>query len=686
MNAKPLKARQSALRPTKNLQRSKEREAAGSAVNGRGTWILLLVLLLATLAAYQPAWHGGMLWDDDSHITRRELQSGQGVWRIWFDLNTTQQYYPAVHSVFWVLHKFWGDDTLGYHLINILLHALCAFLFAVILRWLKVPGAFLAAIIFALHPVHVESVAWISELKNTLSSLLYLGAMLAYLRFDRGRQERFYALAMALFVMALLSKTVTATLPAALLVVFWWQRGRVSWRRDALPLVPLFVIAAAGGLFTAWIERTMIGAHGAEFRLSLIERSLIAGRAVWFYLGKLAWPANLIFIYPRWQISASAWWQYLYPLGVAAMLIALWLWRNRSRAPLAALLLFCGTLFPALGFFNVYPFRYSFVADHFQYLASLPIIALFSAGMAHLASRWKIHPKAAAATFLVLGLLPGILTWNQSRQYIDAEALYRTTLGRNPACWLAHINLGILELNGAPAEAETHFKEALRLKPDLAEAHINLGILAAHGNIQAAEEHLREALRLKPDSAEARNNLGFVLQSAGRFDEAEAQLKEALRLNPEYADAHYNLGNALLGRNRFEEAVVQYEGALKLVGDSAEAYNGLGYALQHLDRLDEAAKCFQKALRLRPDYPDACYNLGNALHAMNRLEEAVAQYLEAGRLKPDFAEAFNNLGATLQGMGRMEEAATYYREALQLRPNYPEAQANLDRILPHLRK
>ncbi len=647
---------------------------------------MLLVLLLATLAAYQPAWHGGMLWDDASHVTRSELQSGQGLWRIWFDLNTTQQYYPAVHSVFWVMHKLWGDDTMGYHLINILLHALCAFLFAVILRWLAVPGASLAAIIFALHPVHVESVAWISELKNTLSSLLYLGAMLAYLRFDRGRQERFYALAMALFVMALLSKTVTATLPAALLVVFWWQRGRLSWRRDALRLMPFFVIASAGGLFTAWIERTMIGAQGAEFQLSLIERSLIAGRAVWFYLGKLAWPANLIFIYPRWQISASAWWQYLYPLGVAALLVALWLLRYRSRAPLAALLFFCGTLFPALGFFNVYPFRYSFVADHFQYLASLSIIALFSAGMAHLAWRWKLHPKAAAATFLALGLLPGILTWSQSRQYSDAETLYRATLGRNPACWLAHVNLGILELNGSPDEAETHFKEALRLKPDLAEAHINLGILAAHGNIQAAEEQLREALRLKPDSAEARNNLGFVLQRAGRFDEAEAQLEEALRLNPEYADAHYNLGNALLGRNRFEEAVVQYEKALKLVGDSAEAHNGLGYALQHLGRLDEAAKCFQEALRLRPDYPDACYNLGNSLHAMNRLEEAVAQYLEAARLKPDFAEAFNNLGATLQGMGRMEEAATYYREALRLRPNYPEAQANLARILLHLRK
>ena len=240
-----------------------------------------------------------MLWDDNAHITRGDLRSAAGLWRIWFDLGATQQYYPLIHSAFWLQHKIWGDDTRGYHLVNIVLHALSSFLLALILRRLAVPGACLAAVIFAMHPVHVESVAWITEMKNTLSGVLYLSSALAYLRFDERRQKRMYATAMALFVPALLSKTVAATLPAALLVVFWWRRGRLHWRRDVLPLAPWFALSAAAGLLTAWVERTLIGAEGAAFQFTLIERVLIAGRAVWFYLGKLLWPANLIFIYPR---------------------------------------------------------------------------------------------------------------------------------------------------------------------------------------------------------------------------------------------------------------------------------------------------------------------------------------------------------------------------------------------------
>ena len=273
--------------------------------NDLPAWVLLLALLLVTLAAYYPAWHGGLLWDDDAHITRVDLRSLHGLSRIWFDIGATQRYYPVTHSAFWVLHRLFGDATLGYHLLNISLHATAAFLFAVILRRLAVPGAVLAAFIFALHPVHVESVAWITELKNTLSGVLYLSAALAYLRFDMDRRRQWYALALGLFALALLSKTVTATLPAALLVVFWWQRGQLRLREDVLPLLPFFAFGIIGGAVTSWVERTHIGAAGAAFDLSLIERALIAGRAIWFYLAKLVWPANLVFVYPRWNIDSS---------------------------------------------------------------------------------------------------------------------------------------------------------------------------------------------------------------------------------------------------------------------------------------------------------------------------------------------------------------------------------------------
>ena len=343
-------------------------------------WLLAVALTSAVCLAYQPVWHGGLLWDDyPGHVTAPDLRSWDGLSRIWFEGGATQQYYPLLHSAFWLQHKLWGDATLGYHLVNILLHATAALLVALVLRRLHVPGAYLAAAIFALHPVHVESVAWITEQKNTLSGVFYLAAMLVYLRFDQTRKKSIYGCALGLFLLALLSKTVSATLPGALLVILWWQRGRLSWRKDVLPLLPFFVLGVLGGLLTAWVERTVIRAEGAAFEFTIVERFLIAGRAICFYLGKLFWPVNLTFIYPRWQVSQAIAWQYLFPAGALLLAAALWPVRRRWRAPLAALLFFIGTLFPALGFLNVFPFRYSLVADHFQYLASLGVITLVAA-------------------------------------------------------------------------------------------------------------------------------------------------------------------------------------------------------------------------------------------------------------------------------------------------------------------
>jgi len=684
ISARRHKGSRSVGRPGKKTELPKKPVAGGNAVLGRGVWLVLAALLLATLAAYQPAWHGSMLWDDDRHITRGELQSAEGLWRIWFELGATQQYYPLVHSAFWIQHRLWGDNTLGYHVVSIVLHALSAFLIGVILQRLAVPGAWLAAVIFALHPVHAESVAWITELKNTLSGLLYLGAALAYLHFDEGRQKRLYALTLALFVLGLLSKTVTATLPAALLVVFWWQRGRLSGRRDVVPLMPFFVLGAAGGVLTAWLERTLIGAQGAEFQFTVIERGLIAGRVIWFYLGKLYWPADLIFIYPRWQVSEEIAWQYLYPLGAIVLVAGVWLLRKRSRGPLAAVLFFCGTLFPVLGFFNVYPFRFSFVADHFQYLASIGMIALFAGGVAGLARRWNVQAGPAVMSTLVLGCTLALLTWSQSRQYAGAGTLYRATLSRNPSCWLAHINLGILKLPSDAKEAEAYFKEALRLRPDLAEAYINLGLPKFRGDVEQAQAYFKEAVRLRPDSAEAHNNLGCALQQMGRLEEAVKHFEEALQLNPDYPDAYYNLGNALQKMGRLREAVAKYQEALRLKPDAAEIHSNLGDALRRMGRLNEAAAQYKAALRLRPDYAEAHFNLGYTLQASGLLEEAVAQYSMALRYKPASAEVHNNLGAALERLDRLEEAATHFAEAVRFKPDSHEAHYNLGFALQRL--
>ena len=661
-----------------------------------------------------------MVWDDESHVTGVALRSVKGLGRIWFDLGATAQYYPLVHSAFWIQHRLWGDATLGYHLANILLHALSSCLLLIVLRRLDVPGSALAAAVFALHPVHVESVAWITELKNTLSGVFFLASALVYLRFDRGRSRRAYAGSAALFCLALLSKSVTATLPGALLVVFWWKRGRLDWRRDVVPLLPFVVVGAAAGLFTAWVERTYIGARGAEFHLTIVERGLVAGRAIWFYLGKLLWPSNLIFVYPRWEVSQADPWQYAYPLGVVTLLAALWFLRARTRAPLAAFLAFAGILFPALGFLDAYPFRFSFVADHFQYLASIPVIALVSAGAATVAGRWVPRAGALAlVTTLALAVTLGSLTWRQCRQYADALTLYRTTLERNPSAWMAHGNLGALLRGTDPAQALVHLAAAVRLKPDLVEGQYNLGTalqevgrldeavaqyqktielaprharaycslgnaLRQLGRLEEAERSYAEAIRLEPGLALAHSGLGRLLQMQGRLEEALRSCATAVRLNPGFAGAHRDLAGVLQEQGRLEEAVGEYTAALRLRHDDAEVHNDLATALQQLGRFDEAIGHFREAARLEPRSGLPYCGLGATLRMAGRLDEARQACEAATRRQPDMALAHYELANVLQRQRRYAEALDHYRAALQLRPGAPEVHCALAIALEHL--
>ncbi len=659
-------------------------KAAASVMAGPRLPVSLLAVLLvaATILAYQPAWHAGFIWDDDHHVTRPELSSPHGLGRIWTEFGATLQYYPLVHSVFWVEHRIWGEAAAPYHWVNILLHAFSALLVAKILQRLEIPGAWLAAGLFALHPVEVESVAWVSELKNTLSGVFYLSAALVYLGFDRNRRGRNYVAALGLFLLGLMSKTVVATLPAALLVVFWWQRGKLSWKRDVAPLSPFFAAGIGAGWLTAWMERKFIGAQGADFQFSIIERCLIAGRDIWFYLGKLGWPADLIFIYPRWHVNHTVWWQYLFPAAALA-LVGVLLWRG-WRGPLAALLFFVGTLFPALGFFNVYPFRFSFVADHFQYLASLGPLTLAAVGLSAAAGfirerRPIVKPLMCAALLLALGTL----TWKQCALYADAQTLWQTTIRHNPDCWLAWNNLGaVLDGKGQLGEAINHLQEAIRLKPDYAEPQNNLGsALGRHGQIDEAIDHLRKAIRLAPGYAEAHNNLGAILGKKGQLDEAISHYQEAIHFKPDFADAHNNLGSSLEKQGRTDEAISQFREAIRLNPNFADAFNNLGAVLARNGQIDEAVSRYQEAVRLQPNFAQARYNLGLVLGGRGQIDEALIQFQEAIRFKPDFAEAHNKLGAALAMKGQIDQAIAHYQEAIRLKPDFTEARNNLDRAM-----
>ena len=626
------------------------RPAPAPATPARRLWLLYLVLAAVTLLAYSPALAGDPIWDDDGHLTATELKSIDGLRRIWIEPGATQQYYPLVHSAFWLMDRAWGAWTPGYHAVNVLLHALSALLLAILMRRLALPGAHFAAFLFALHPVQAESVAWITELKNTLSTPLYLGAALAWLQFEDRRTRGAWLGSLLLFAAALTAKSVTATLPVSLLILRWWRTGRLSWA-DARPLAPFVVLGAAAGLTTAWVERHFIGAVGSDFDLSAVERVLLAGRAVWFYASKLAAPIDLVFIYPRWTIDQSVAWQYAFPLALAALAAVLWRLRHRTRGPLATLAMYIVALGPALGFVNVFPFRYSYVADHFQYLASLVVLGAAAAALTRLAAE-RVRSDQARRAAAVAGLMVlAVLTWRESRQYVNDETLYRTTISRNPEAWMAHHNLGELVLRG----------------PD--------------GDIERGMAHVREALRLKPNHAEAHNTLGYAMQRLGRLDEARRHYEEARRLHPEMASPHNNLGVLAHLQGRLDESIVHYREALQRNGRDPEALRNMGLSLLDLGRPADARPYLERAAALRPDDPRVLNSLGALAMAEGRPEDARARYETVLGATPDDADALVNLGLALEQLGRSSDAAARYRDALARQPTSARAHDSLGYLL-----
>jgi tetratricopeptide (TPR) repeat protein len=584
-----------------------------SALNRK--WIFGLLLVLATMIAYQQTWHLGYIWDDNFHITGNPtLRDLHGLWRIWSEVAATPQYYPLVHTGFWLEYHLWGLNPVGYHLVNVFLHALAVVLLWRVLVRLQIPGAWLAAAIFAVHPVEVESVAWITERKNVLSAAFYFAAALAYLRFaamrdaeNPSRQRWYlYIASLALFVFALLSKTVACSLPAALLLAGWWKTGRLRWK-DVLLLLPFFAVGLGLGLSTVWIEQHQVGAQGAAWSFTFTQRFLIAGRALWFYASKLFWPAKLTFIYPRWDISVSSGWQWLFPLAAVAVIATLWWARTRiGRGPLVAVLFFAGTLFPALGFVNIFPFRYSFVADHFQYLAGVGLIVLAAAGLTRL-------PRFIPAALLAL---LAVITWKQVGIYRDLETLWRDTLEKNPVSWMAQNNFA--------------------------------AVLMQTGRLDEAFAHLQKALEIDPDNVETHNNLGYVLLQMGRAEESLAYFQKALEIEPNRAAVvHYNLGHALLQRGRADEAIPHLEKALEIDPTYLPAHSDLGYALLQKGRVEESFAHLQRALEIDPDYIAAHFNLANTLLQMGRVDEAVSHLQKVLSTDPNDPEAQKNMAWVL---------------------------------------
>jgi tetratricopeptide (TPR) repeat protein len=580
------------------------------------------ILFAATFAAYSPIIHGGFIWDDDDYVQHNPLlASAPGLWRIWFEVGATPQYYPLVHTTFWLEYRLWGVAPAGYHLVNVILHALGAALLWRLLKRLEVPGAWLAAAVFALHPVQVESAAWITERKNVLSGLLFFAAALLYLRslspsadpWPRRPSFGPYAAAFLLFVAALLSKTTACALPAALLLVSWWKRNRCCWN-DVLWLLPFFAVGASFGLLTAWMEKTRVGASGEEWNWSLVDRCLLAGRALWFYAAKLFWPCQLSFFYPKWAIDAASWRQYIFPLAAIAVPTVLWRARRQfGKGPLVAVLYFGGVLLPALGFINVYPMRYSYVADHFQYLASAGPIALVIAAVSRLFRRFRRSAAVSATAAAGLLCVLAILTCLRTRAFTSLDALWRDTLEKNPQAWMVHNNLGnLLQARGRMPDAMLHFQEALRIKPNEASVHNNLaGVLVSLGRFDEAIEQCREAVRLLPDYVNAHQNLALLCAQRGYLPEAVEHYREALRLQPDLVQMLNNLAWILAtsadpGLRREQEAVALAERAAELTQRKrADILDTLAAAYAAAGRFDDALAAAGQAERIAAAAGDA---------------------------------------------------------------------------------
>jgi protein O-mannosyl-transferase len=654
----------------------------------------IAIIVSVVVLAYLPSINGEFVLDDEGLLANNPtIKPIDGPYRIWCTTESPD-YWPVTYTSFWVEWRLWEANPTGYHVTNLILHAVEVLLIWAILRKLSIRGAFLAAMVFALHPVNVESVAWIASRKNIMAMLFFLLSILWYLKAVRWTLDceqrtvemrtgqfsdpvgigpwttvnwMWHCLSLAAFALAMLSKGSAAVVPALLLGILWWL-GSLT-KRDFLRIAPFFLLAIVFTGVNIWFQT-----HGTEIVVrdaGFAERLLGAGGVLWFYLYKALFPFDLAFIYPPWRIEAGnlLWWL---PL-LAAIIVTAVLWQYRkgwSRPFLFAWGFFCVSLLPVLGFADVGFMKYSLVADHYQHIAIISVIALVAAGW----STWNIRARngelrwmtTAAAVVAVATL--AFLTWRQSAFYHDAIGLYQATLQKNPSCSLAHYNLGtILDETGLMKEASEHYRQALRFNPNYIEAHNNLGnALVNTGHLQEGIEHFQQALRVKSDYADAHNNLGLALANAGRLQEAIEHYRQALQYNPDYIEAHNNLGAALAKTGHLQEAIGHLRQALQLKPDYSEAHNNLGLALVMAGRQKEAIEHYEHALRLKPDYANAHNNLGASLIETGRLEEAIEHFKLALRLKPDFANAYFNMALAYARMKQFSEAIDAARKSLEL--------------------
>ncbi len=611
-----------------------------ASARGRGWTIVLL-----TLVAYFPAMGAGFVWDDDLHLLNHLVIQENGLYRVLFTADSFT-YWPVTFGSYWIEHQLWGLNPAGYHIDNILLHAACAILLWRILLRLKIPHPWLIALLFALHPVNVESVAWVTQRKNLCSLLFFLLAWLWFLKFEDDERRRDYWYAVGSFVLAMLSKGSAMTLPVVLLLGVWWRKGALT-RADLVRSIPFFVVTLGLGFSEAFFQTRAVAGDAVREDTPL-QYILGAGWIAWFYIFKALLPLNLCFVYPRWEVNPSnllAWLP-----NLALIVLPLWFWIKRKtwgRPYFFALAYFIVTISPAMGFVHFYFLRFSYVADHYQYNSIPAVIALVVWLLSRGADRIKAGRQrlfGAAGGALVVAFMG--LTFAQSRIYKDAETLWLDTLEKNPDAWLARINYGeLLFHEKRHDEARAQFDEMIRLEPDEPKGHLNLARLLA---------------------------------AAGKYDEARERLKIVFELLPGHPDGHFENARTYMMENRFEEALASYDLAIRSNPEFAGAFAGRGMAERRLGRTADAARSFERAIQFDPNNADAHLGLADLDYDAGRLNEALQRYLRVQEINPKYPDIYNNLGIVCARMGRLDEAIELFENALREDPESEVAKRNLE--------
>lgn len=660
----------------------------------RKKWFWGVLLLALTCVVYLPVRNAGFLWDDKFMVVGNDyLRSRKGLFDIWFSTKPVD-HIPITLSALWLEYQLWGVSPSGYHVVNVMMHALGAILLWRVLLRLRLPGAWLAAAIFAVHPVCVASAAWVSEQKNTISLVFYLWTIICYLQFEEKPTQRNYTISLAVFVVTLLTKGSVVVLPPVLMLLIWWKNRRVK-RADFLRLSPFFVLAFAEGLTTIWFQNHhAIGDETVQV-LNHAEQSSAASRAVWFYLWKTCVPWNLMAVYPQWSINWKSAIQYLPALAIVTVLVIAWKFRATwGRHVLFALTAFMVTLFPVMGFFNMYFLVFSRVADHLQYLAMLVSIPLVVCSLVYLVRKWKLPRSAVIGIAIVVLSFLSISTYVRAGIYTNEEKLWTDTIAKNPNAWIAYNNLGYALGNPKDTpESIAAYRRALELKPDLAEAHSNLGVALVeqykglkHQNQTEADailddalHHLAEAIALKPSVANTHFSYAVGLVAKGNLDQAIKEYETALDLRSDFADCRNNLIHALLQANRAKEALEQAMRGVQ-IDNSAQAHCNLGSAYHMSNDLENAKREFDTALAMNPSLTMAHYECGIMLAMSGRLEESLPYLIAYVHERPEDGSAHGNLGTIYASLHRLDEALAEYQTALKINPNDGDAEKNIQHL------